>query len=81
MHFRCRISALHRHPCGAFGVSDLFIKQNLNNFAALYRSVLRASNMASQAKDVIFAIMVIGFVGMLLDLFFARLQMWVNYVE
>jgi ABC-type nitrate/sulfonate/bicarbonate transport system permease component len=37
--------------------------------------------MASQAKDVIFAIMVIGFVGMLLDLFFARLQMWVNYVE
>jgi len=39
------------HPCCAFGVSDLFIKQNPNTFAALYRSVLRASNMASQAKD------------------------------
>ena len=31
--------------------------------------------------NVIFAIMIIGFVGMLLDLFFARLQMWVTYVE
>ena len=39
------------HPCCAFGVSDEFIKQNPNTFAALYRSVLGASYMASQAKD------------------------------
>jgi nitrate/nitrite transport system substrate-binding protein len=39
------------HPCCAFGMSDAFIKQNPNTFAALYRAVLRASNMASQAKD------------------------------
>ncbi|NBY56519.1 MAG: nitrate ABC transporter substrate-binding protein, partial [Betaproteobacteria bacterium] len=39
------------HPCCAFGMSDEFIKQNPNTFAALYRAVLRASNMASQAKD------------------------------
>ena len=39
------------HPCCAFGVSDDFIKQNPNTFAALYRAVLTASNMASQAKD------------------------------
>ena len=39
------------HPCCAFGVSDDFIKQNPNTFAALYRAVLSASFMASQAKD------------------------------
>ncbi len=39
------------HPCCAFGVSDEFIKQNPNTFAALYRSVLAASFMASQSKD------------------------------
>ena len=39
------------HPCCAFGVSDAFIQQNPNTFAALYRSVLTASFMASQAKD------------------------------
>jgi nitrate/nitrite transport system substrate-binding protein len=39
------------HPCCAFGVSDDFIKQNPNSFAALYRAVLTASFMASQAKD------------------------------
>ena len=39
------------HPCCAFGVSDEFIKQNPNTFAALYRAVLGASYMASQAKD------------------------------
>ena len=39
------------HPCCAFGVSDEFIKQNPNSFAALYRAVLTASFMASQAKD------------------------------
>jgi nitrate/nitrite transport system substrate-binding protein len=39
------------HPCCAFGVSDEFIKQNPGTFAALYRSVLGASFMASQPKD------------------------------
>jgi len=39
------------HPCCAFGVSDEFIKQNPNTFAALYRAVLTSSFMASQAKD------------------------------
>jgi nitrate/nitrite transport system permease protein len=31
--------------------------------------------------NVIFAVLVIGVVGMLLDLSFARLQKWVTYVE
>jgi nitrate/nitrite transport system substrate-binding protein len=39
------------HPCCAFGVSEEFIKQNPNTFAALYRSVLVAANMARQAKN------------------------------
>lgn len=39
------------HPCCAFGVSDEFIRQNPNTFAALYRAVLGASFMASQPKD------------------------------
>ena len=39
------------HPCCAFGVSEEFIKQNPNTFAALYRAVLTASFMASQPKD------------------------------
>jgi nitrate/nitrite transport system substrate-binding protein len=39
------------HPCCAFGVSDEFIKQNPNTFAALYRSVLNAAAMARQPKD------------------------------
>ena len=39
------------HPCCAFGMSDEFIKQNPNTFAALYRAVLTASFMASQPKD------------------------------
>ncbi len=39
------------HPCCAFGVSDDFIKQNPNSFAALYRAVLSASFIASQPKD------------------------------
>jgi nitrate/nitrite transport system substrate-binding protein len=39
------------HPCCAFGVSDEFIKQNPNTFAALYRAVLGSSFMASQPKD------------------------------
>ena len=39
------------HPCCAFGVSDEFIKQNPNTFAALYRAILTASYMASLPKD------------------------------
>jgi nitrate/nitrite transport system substrate-binding protein len=39
------------HPCCAFGVSEEFIKQNPNTYAALYRSVLQAAAMARQAKD------------------------------
>jgi nitrate/nitrite transport system substrate-binding protein len=39
------------HPCCAFGVSDEFIRQNPNTFAALYRAVLNASAMASEAKN------------------------------
>ena len=39
------------HPCCAFGVSEEFIKQNPNTFAALYRAVITSSLMASQAKD------------------------------
>ena len=34
------------HPCCAFGMSDEFIKQNPNTFAALYRAVLNAAAMA-----------------------------------
>lgn len=39
------------HPCCAFGLSDEFIQQNPNTFAALYRAVLTASYMASMPKD------------------------------
>ncbi|WP_225782980.1 CmpA/NrtA family ABC transporter substrate-binding protein [Xenophilus sp. Marseille-Q4582] len=39
------------HPCCAFGVSEAFIQQNPNTFAALYRSVINASFMASLPKD------------------------------
>ena len=39
------------HPCCAFGMSDEFIRQNPNTFAALYRAVLTASQMASSPKD------------------------------
>jgi nitrate/nitrite transport system substrate-binding protein len=39
------------HPCCAFGVSDDFIKSNLNTFAALYRSVLSAAAMARDPKN------------------------------
>ncbi len=34
------------HPCGAFGTSEDFIKNNPNTFSALYRAVLNASTMA-----------------------------------
>ena len=39
------------HPCCAFGVSEDFIKQNPNTFAALYRAVLTAANMARDPKN------------------------------
>jgi nitrate/nitrite transport system substrate-binding protein len=39
------------HPCCAFGVSDEFIRQNPNTFAALYRAVLTAADMARQPKN------------------------------
>ena len=39
------------HPCCAFGISEAFIKENPNTFAALYRAVITASYMASIPKD------------------------------
>ncbi len=39
------------HPCCAFGSSEAFIQQNPNTFAALYRAVLTASNMARDPKN------------------------------
>jgi nitrate/nitrite transport system substrate-binding protein len=34
------------HPCCAFGVSDAFIAQNPNTFAALYRALLKSAALA-----------------------------------
>ena len=39
------------HPCCAFGISEAFIKENPNTFAALYRAVLTAARMAREAKN------------------------------
>jgi nitrate/nitrite transport system substrate-binding protein len=39
------------HPCCAFGVSDEFIGQNPNTFAALYRAVLTAAAMAQEPRN------------------------------
>jgi nitrate/nitrite transport system substrate-binding protein len=39
------------HPCCAFGMSDEFIAQNPNTFAALYRAILSASLIASLSSD------------------------------
>ena len=39
------------HPCCAFGMSEDFIQQNPNTFAALYRAVLTAADMAQQPKN------------------------------
>ena len=39
------------HPCCAFGVSDQFIKENPNTFAALYRAVLASAAMAHEAGN------------------------------
>ncbi len=38
------------HPCCAFGTSEAFIQQNPNAFAALYRAVLAAADMARDPK-------------------------------
>ena len=39
------------HPCCAFGTSGEFIQKNPNTFAALYRAVLTASEMARKAEN------------------------------
>ena len=39
------------HPCCAFGMSEGFIQQNPNTFAALYRSVLESAAMARDPKN------------------------------
>jgi nitrate/nitrite transport system substrate-binding protein len=39
------------HPCCAFGVSEAFIKENPNTFAALYRAVLTSAAMAREARN------------------------------
>ena len=39
------------HPCCAFGTSEAFIQQNPNTFAALYRAVLTAAEMARDPKN------------------------------
>jgi nitrate/nitrite transport system substrate-binding protein len=39
------------HPCCAFGVSDAFIAQHPNSFAALFRAVIGSSFIASVSTD------------------------------
>jgi nitrate/nitrite transport system substrate-binding protein len=39
------------HPCCAFGVSETFIQENPNTFAALFRSVLTAADMARKPAN------------------------------
>jgi nitrate/nitrite transport system substrate-binding protein len=39
------------HPCCSFGIPSDFITQNPNTFAALYRSILKASAMARDPKN------------------------------
>ncbi len=39
------------HPCCAFGVQEAFIKENPNTFAALFRSVLTAADMARKPNN------------------------------
>ncbi|AHG65469.1 ABC transporter substrate-binding protein [Advenella mimigardefordensis] len=40
------------HPCCSFGVSDGFVKQNPNTFAALYRAILNASAAAGKPENL-----------------------------
>lgn len=39
------------HPCCAFGLSESFIKEAPNTYAALYRAVLEAAAMAREARN------------------------------
>lgn len=39
------------HPCCGFTVSDAFIRENPNTFAAIFRSVVAASSMAQRAEN------------------------------
>jgi nitrate/nitrite transport system substrate-binding protein len=39
------------HPCCAFGMSDEFVKQNPNTFAALFRAVLTSAAMANDPAN------------------------------
>jgi nitrate/nitrite transport system substrate-binding protein len=38
------------HPCCAFGISEAFVRENPNTYAALYRAVLTAARMARDPK-------------------------------
>ncbi|WP_444999676.1 ABC transporter substrate-binding protein [Halomonas mongoliensis] len=40
------------HPCCSFGMSEAFIQENPNTFAALYRAVLNASAMARDPANL-----------------------------
>src|SRR3546814_20838874 len=40
------------HPCCYFGVSEAFIKENPNTFAALYRAILNAAAMAQDKAQL-----------------------------
>lgn len=40
------------HPCCSFGVSEAFIQQNPNTFAALYRAILNAAAMAQDKTQL-----------------------------
>ncbi len=40
------------HPCCSFGVSEAFISQNPNTFAALYRAILNAAAMAQDQSQL-----------------------------
>jgi nitrate/nitrite transport system substrate-binding protein len=39
------------HPCCAFGVSDSFVKENPNTYAALFRAIASATVFAHQPKN------------------------------
>ncbi len=39
------------HPCCAFGVTDAFVKENPNTFAALFRAMVDAAAFAHDAKN------------------------------
>jgi len=39
------------HPCCSFGAPSAFIQENPNSFAALFRAVLKAANLAQESKN------------------------------